>query len=394
MLDTISRCCPVRQTRVSWPGRPRSSRMTGASLIASGRVPRTTRILLFASTECKSPRLVTRTQRKFYGIGDWPSRRGIGTRVPRSRDFARTFDAVSPPPGMPRVHPCSTGIRVFVRARVWCSMRRARGRTREAGVSQMQVDATGPRRAKVCMLAYVQAPSWYPPMVHEAHSLAAAGYDVEALCPAPTPDVPLLEEHAPGFRTRRFRVRVRSFFRVPPRPRSPEPGGRGAAVPSSPTPSSFPWPCSTPCDRAPRSTRPTSCPRSLPALLAAKLRGRPIVYRAHEIWSETRAKVPFAWFWRRMDRMLVPHCDQVVTPEENRSRIYEDEFGARRRPMTVRNCPPFRPPVQSTRLREELARRGTKRLDHRPLPGAHRLAALHRGDRGGHPVLPARAWSS
>src|SRR2546423_6506891 len=45
-LETISACCPVRHTWVCWPGRLRSSRMTGASLIASGRVPSTTRIFV------------------------------------------------------------------------------------------------------------------------------------------------------------------------------------------------------------------------------------------------------------------------------------------------------------------------------------------------------------
>src|SRR5207248_10039439 len=51
-------------------------------------------------------------------------------------------------------------------------------------------------------------------------------------------------------------------------------------------------------------------------------------------------------------------CDAVVTPDDFRGRIYQKDFGARHPPLTVRNCPPFRPPLQSTRLRDELARRG------------------------------------
>jgi glycosyltransferase involved in cell wall biosynthesis len=48
----------------------------------------------------------------------------------------------------------------------------------------------------------------------------------------------------------------------------------------------------------------------------------------------------------------------VVTPDAHRSRIYLEEFRARRPPLTVRNCPPYRPPIASTRLRDDLARRG------------------------------------
>jgi glycosyltransferase involved in cell wall biosynthesis len=101
-------------------------------------------------------------------------------------------------------------------------------------------------------------------------------------------------------------------------------------------------------------------PPLLPAVVAAKLRGKPVVYRAHELWSEASPNVRFAGFWRFMERSLVPRCDYVVTPEENRSRIYEVEFGARRPPITVRNCPPYRPPIASSRLRDELNRRGIR----------------------------------
>ena len=60
----------------------------------------------------------------------------------------------------------------------------------------------------------------------------------------------------------------------------------------------------------------------LPPLLAAvcrpRLRGKPVVFRAHELWSEATPNVPFAAFWRLMERRLVPRCDYVVTPEDNR----------------------------------------------------------------------------
>jgi glycosyltransferase involved in cell wall biosynthesis len=99
-------------------------------------------------------------------------------------------------------------------------------------------------------------------------------------------------------------------------------------------------------------------PPLLPAVVGAKLRGKPVVYRAHELWSEARPNMPFAGFWRLMERVLVPRCDYVVTPEDNRSRIYHDELGAQRQPMTIRNCPPYRPPIESRRLHDELRSRG------------------------------------
>jgi glycosyltransferase involved in cell wall biosynthesis len=101
-------------------------------------------------------------------------------------------------------------------------------------------------------------------------------------------------------------------------------------------------------------------PPLLPAIVAARLRGKPVVYRAHELWSEQTPNMRFAGFWRFMERRLVPKCDDVVTPEENRSRIYEVELGARRPPITIRNCPPYRPPIVSSRLRDELRQRGSR----------------------------------
>ncbi len=43
-------------------------------------------------------------------------------------------------------------------------------------------------------------------------------------------------------------------------------------------------------------------PPLLAAVVAAKLRGKPVVYRAHELWSEATPNVRFAAFWRFMER--------------------------------------------------------------------------------------------
>ena len=211
-------------------------------------------------------------------------------------------------------------------------------------------------RPKVCMLAYCDSPTALPSMLNEGASLAGAGFEVESLCLA-SAATPPSEAHAPGFRTRRFPVRVREFFQgllgfAPS-------GRRLAAVQRVLSYAEY---VSRAFVHALKSGADLyaahDLPPLLPTVLAAKLRRKPVVYRAHELWSETQAHVPFAWFWRFLDRSLVPLCDQVVTPEENRSRIYREEFGAKRPPLTVRNCPPYKSPIESTRLRDELARQG------------------------------------
>lgn len=220
----------------------------------------------------------------------------------------------------------------------------------------MATDSSSARGSRVCMLAYTESPTALPPMFHEGLFLAAAGFEVEALCLAPSAASPFLEEHAPRFRSRRFRVRTRNLFHA-----LFGQGTRHRLIAAVQYVVSYAEYVARALVRALRSGADLyeahDLPPLLPAVLAAKLRGRPIVYRAHELWPETHASVRFAWLWRLLDRSLVPCCDDVVTPEENRSRIYLEEFGAKRMPLTVRNCPPYRPPIQSSRLREELARR-------------------------------------
>jgi glycosyltransferase involved in cell wall biosynthesis len=194
-------------------------------------------------------------------------------------------------------------------------------------------------------------------MLHEGISLARDGFRVEALCLAAGDGRGGTETLAPGFTARRLPIRTRRFFHAllgRGNARGPLAVAQwaltyveyvakalGAALASG-----------ADCYEA------HDLPPLLPAVLAAKLRRKPVVYRAHELWPETHARVRLAWFWRLLDRVLVPRCDEVVTPDEGRSTIYLAELGARRPPLTVRNCPPWRPAIESTSLRDELARRG------------------------------------
>jgi glycosyltransferase involved in cell wall biosynthesis len=207
------------------------------------------------------------------------------------------------------------------------------------------------------MVTYVESPTMTPPMLHEGLSLARAGFEVEALCLDSAEARAPVERLAPGFTARRVPIwSRRAFHAVLGRGRA-----RGAVAAAQ-------WgltyleyvgkALAHALASGADSYEAHDLPPLLPAVLAAKLRRRPVLYRAHELWSETHARVRFARFWRLLDRALVPHCDEVVTPDERRSAIYRDEFRARHTPLTVRNCPPWRAPAESTALREELRRRG------------------------------------
>lgn len=218
--------------------------------------------------------------------------------------------------------------------------------------------ASGNERAPtVCSVVYYGAPAALPPMLHEALSLAERGVSVEAICLASGPGDPPAEAHGPRFRTTRVRVRARGLLR------SLFPRAAGNRVLSAlQYGASYVEYVARVVVRALRSRADlyvaNDLPTLLPTLLAARLRRKPLVYRAHELYAEAHPQTPFAGFWRFLDRLLVPRCDAVVTPEENRSVIYREEFGAREAPLTVRNCPPYREPLSSRRLRDEVRERG------------------------------------
>jgi glycosyltransferase involved in cell wall biosynthesis len=215
---------------------------------------------------------------------------------------------------------------------------------------------TGARERRICMLAYCDSQTALPPMFNHGVSLAADGFDVEMICLEPNA-APAPAE-APGSRPRSTRLRIRSRL-LSHRLGGLAPARALAAVQHAMSYVEFVTKGVVAALRATADVyEANDLPPLLPAVIVAKLRGKPIVYRAHELWSEAAPRVRFAAFWRLLERLLVPRCDYVVTPDDNRSRIYHDELGARRPPMTIRNCPPYRPPIASSRLRDELKARG------------------------------------
>jgi len=206
------------------------------------------------------------------------------------------------------------------------------------------------------MLAYWDSPTALPPMFNHAVSLSVDGFDVEMICLAPDSAAVVVDPQVPGLSSTRLRIRSRQFFQ---RLLGPAPPRALAAVQWAVSYFEFVTQSIAASLGAGADVyEANDLPPLLPAIVAARLRGKPVVYRAHELWSEATPNVRFAGFWRLMERILVPKVDYVITPEENRSRIYHDELKARRPPMTVRNCPPYRPPTQSSRLHDELRRRG------------------------------------
>jgi len=210
-------------------------------------------------------------------------------------------------------------------------------------------------RARVCVVTYGDSAASLPALLHGGLSLASAGFQVDLLNSEAAP--PSADQHAPGFRSHRFPLRIRNAFRTL---RVRGPATRAiAAIVQLLSYCEFIFRAAVTAYRMRADVYEAhDLPALLPTLLAARVRGKPLVYRANEIFSEGHARVPFARLWRALDQLLVPFCDEVVTPEEHRSRIYREEYGAKKEPLTVRNCPPYRPPIESARLRDELRQRG------------------------------------
>jgi peptidoglycan/xylan/chitin deacetylase (PgdA/CDA1 family)/glycosyltransferase involved in cell wall biosynthesis len=212
-------------------------------------------------------------------------------------------------------------------------------------------------KRKICMVSYQPTPFNCPPMYNGAVSLTELGYDVEVICISKGPEFPLRETDAQGFSIKRFHFRSRRFFHE-----------RFGLAPSKfivalsqylVTYTEF---VAKACFSALKSRanlyEAHDLPALLPAVIAAKLRGKPVVYHAHEMYAEMHEKVRFSKFWKFLERMLVPLAVAAVTPEENRSVILYRECRAKALPLTVQNCPPYTMPIESTRLRDFLSARG------------------------------------
>jgi glycosyltransferase involved in cell wall biosynthesis len=93
------------------------------------------------------------------------------------------------------------------------------------------------------------------------------------------------------------------------------------------------------------------------ALLAARLRRRPIIYNAHELQSEQgfgdEMRVQKGVL-RALERRVVPRVEQLVVPNHSRGVFFAERYGVRSKPVVILNCPPFQPVPGRGRLRQVL----------------------------------------
>lgn len=199
------------------------------------------------------------------------------------------------------------------------------------------------KRVAMCMFSGLDR---VPPLLNEGRSLAEAGYCVELLGLRTGAGQPEREVVAPGFRLRRVDLWSRKLVGDDDRfeiVRYAEMAAR-----------SFLW-----CFFANADLYVAHDLIALPFVYpAARLRGKPVVYRAHELWSEQKEHFPRAAFWRLLDRWFSPKVDLIVAPELRRARVYQEEYGAPELPLVVYNCSKIVPRKGRHALRNLLRERG------------------------------------
>ncbi len=79
----------------------------------------------------------------------------------------------------------------------------------------------------------------------------------------------------------------------------------------------------------------------LPALAIGKLRGRPVLYDAHELISEQGYPNSLRnRFLRRLEKRLVPHAAQLIVPNALRAQFFGERYRVRTEPVVILNCSP------------------------------------------------------
>lgn len=91
----------------------------------------------------------------------------------------------------------------------------------------------------------------------------------------------------------------------------------------------------------------------LPNFLVARLRGRPLVYDAHEYFTgvpEIQHRPLVKWVWTTLEAWIFPRLKWVVTVNESIAGLYENQYGIR--PKVVRNISDSRLPGPVKNRRE------------------------------------------
>lgn len=85
--------------------------------------------------------------------------------------------------------------------------------------------------------------------------------------------------------------------------------------------------------------------------LVARLRRRPLIYEAYEISTDREGFQPIARGVHLIEGFLMRRAEVTFTTTDMRARHFEQEYGISR-PRILQNRPPYRPHVQSRKLRE------------------------------------------
>ncbi len=83
----------------------------------------------------------------------------------------------------------------------------------------------------------------------------------------------------------------------------------------------------------------------LPCHLAAWLKNKPLVYDAHEYFTatpEVMHRPLVRWVWKKLERILFPRQNSIITVNDSIATLYEKDYG--KRPEVVRNLPLYRSP--------------------------------------------------
>jgi len=227
----------------------------------------------------------------------------------------------------------------------------------DTGRAGTGTEPPSPSGADIIALSYITRPTNLPPFYNAALSLTRAGYRVHAFGTESRKRKGAFEEIAPGFTFARVRIASRQFFLDLPAWL----GGNAIAAGIQYILTFVEYNTKTfllarkyPADIVEAHDLPT-----LPvARLIAMVKRRPLVYHAHELWSEMGTHIRFKGFWRWLERRLIRRAALIVVPEPNRARIFRDEYGAKELPLVVMNCPPFKAAAGSAILPEMLASRG------------------------------------
>jgi hypothetical protein len=79
----------------------------------------------------------------------------------------------------------------------------------------------------------------------------------------------------------------------------------------------------------------------LPNYMVSKLKKLPLVYDSHEYFTgvpEIQNRPFVKWIWKRIEKSVFPHLQNVMTVSDSIAQLYEKEYLLR--PLTIRNCAP------------------------------------------------------